>query len=1144
MAVAVTPRTLTTRDMQLENDLKYVEDDLGSFIKTQKDILLKDKLQLERTKSNKYGQQKIDLQISPPRLMQKMVVIKKNENNNKTNNDHDGSLNFGGYENKQKVLRNERQKEYQQYLEQQSRTRGGKNKKKETDPIEQRCKNRKEYRSDIDKEYGKLLKNKKNEELLYNHQNGIEYEFEPPKHGKKVIEFDESDDELFNYVLREKAKTKNNQRSVSGRNSNLKTSYPDDGRSSSVPPPVVPSIFDGIDRGARARQKSHQQHEQQQNQNAPYVFGGPSATALRKQRDLEYKLALENQMNEKQNTNKKFDYNSSQNQDGKAPYVFGGSSHSVLRKEKNMEYKQALEEQIKQKEEEKKREKLKRMGRLTSDMVMGNDISPNRKDQIVQYSDQNIANNVSPHPQETSNNVSQQHAMQTQNTNLTNYAMNPAFHNPMMNYPMGWPAYGTMTQNGFIPGNVMGLQQMPTNMQVNGAQYNGQNITNDRYVPSAMDDNTPERPGSHKAERKTVDKGGAKRNSLVPNIALGESPQIPNVSAKRAQQIAYQQELRQQMEIKKATAVREKKERERYEMKLEQEIAIYDPWGKSGCGAPVRTKDGKVVADLKRVLQGNEDVPDTPDAEVSDVSPMMKALALSQDIESKEYVVDKGIVDKAYELNKEDDGSPGYGRGAALKELKGQHLLSPRDKKDQNSYKDFLQQQVEEKKRKDEEIKEKARIEEEKENKRLQDQQKRMREEYEQEKEKQRKKAEEVRKQNEELRRVAEQKKLDEEMRLKKMEEEKEAERKRQAEKEAAGKREEAELNQSNGMANGIHQSPEQVSRSPVRPYSPPVPAVRTNKRRSMQENQQIENNSEKETIDYLNTIRQSLSNHQNNIISNDFVSKPKEEVKNTHVQEQQHLIRQLSALRKQLLRQEVRVQNDLENTSKTKYDILAKDNAAILQPKSVTKRNPFDRATRSTSGRKRLNGNKDFNHLPYGDFDNAQKDLDSQQQEYMRQQEMRIAALRHGVESKTLPIDFKMNRQASKQSLLESESKFISMDTHGEVTDFNTKINSHRTKKKSMSSRKVENPSPKHENHLRVENNFYEDDNVSITTVQVEDISRKNDERLANLTFDYISEDVQEQPPESFDKLHDTNAENENLLQNFMQQNQRYEVR
>merc|ERR1712080_797134 len=156
--------------------------------------------------------------------------------------------------------------------------------------------NRREYKTDIDKEYGNLLKKKRNEESMYRIKYDIanyspEYESESfherQKSGKKIIEFDDNDDELFRYVLQEKQKGKiqRSGRGVSaslekekpqaanrnGKNDSCECNTDDDGRSSSVPPPKV-----------------------------PYIFGGSSHANIRNTKNREHKEALEEQIKEKQ----------------------------------------------------------------------------------------------------------------------------------------------------------------------------------------------------------------------------------------------------------------------------------------------------------------------------------------------------------------------------------------------------------------------------------------------------------------------------------------------------------------------------------------------------------------------------------------------------------------------------------------------------------------------------------------------------------------------------------------------------------------------------------------------------------------------------------------------------------------------------
>lgn len=43
---------------------------------------------------------------------------------------------------------------------------------------------------------------------------------------------------------------------------------------------------------------------------------------------------------------------------------------------------------------------------------------------------------------------------------------------------------------------------------------------------------------------------------------------------------------------------REKKEKERYDAKMEAEMMAYNPWGKSGGGAPIKGPEGNLVSEF------------------------------------------------------------------------------------------------------------------------------------------------------------------------------------------------------------------------------------------------------------------------------------------------------------------------------------------------------------------------------------------------------------------------------------------------------------------------------------------------------------------------------------------------------------------
>jgi hypothetical protein len=60
----------------------------------------------------------------------------------------------------------------------------------------------------------------------------------------------------------------------------------------------------------------------------------------------------------------------------------------------------------------------------------------------------------------------------------------------------------------------------------------------------------------------------------------------------------YQQELQAQMREAQMRKMQAKQEKDEYEKKLEADIKRYNYFGRSGGGAPMRDKDGNVVANL------------------------------------------------------------------------------------------------------------------------------------------------------------------------------------------------------------------------------------------------------------------------------------------------------------------------------------------------------------------------------------------------------------------------------------------------------------------------------------------------------------------------------------------------------------------
>ncbi|XP_027762334.1 centrosome and spindle pole-associated protein 1 isoform X8 [Empidonax traillii] len=226
--------------------------------------------------------------------------------------------------------------------------------------------------------------------------------------------------------------------------------------------------------------------------------------------------------------------------------------------------------------------------------------------------------------------------------------------------------------------------------------------------------------------------------------------------------LSYQQELQQQIREREERRRQEREENERYEAKIEAERRNYNPWGRGGGGAPLRDAEGNLIG-----------------------------VTFAQ-------------------------ASP-FARGNVFAEPP-----SPQYLKQQESYKNSLRLQIEEKRRREEAEREKLRMEEEKEEKRIAEERMRIQKEYEEEQEEKRKKDEERRLKNEEIIRLDE-------------------ERKKEAEK----KRKEKEEKQKEQLRQYFEKEKieEEKKMEPAQPRvpSPPVPA-RRNQLRSLEERKNVIN--------------------------------------------------------------------------------------------------------------------------------------------------------------------------------------------------------------------------------------------------------------------------------------------------------------
>ncbi|XP_041422392.1 centrosome and spindle pole-associated protein 1 isoform X4 [Xenopus laevis] len=328
----------------------------------------------------------------------------------------------------------------------------------------------------------------------------------------------------------------------------------------------------------------------------------------------------------------------------------------------------------------------------------------------------------------------------------------------------------------------------------------------------------------------------------------------------KAAALSYQEELERQIQEKNEKRRKEREEHERYEAKMEAEIKNYNPWGKGGGGAPLKDAKGNLITDLKRMHKHNEDGYQNPEANA---------------IEDKRAVVafDQSLADNTGTASKISgfsfaNNNP-FARGNVFSEPPSEQQVHQ-----QESYKNFLRLQIEEKRQKEEEERERLRLEEEREERKLAEQRARIQREYEEEQNKKKLKEEENRQKNEELIRLAEDRRKEAERKRKEEEDREEAERWRYEQQRAAKGTEEHDrpIRQPSPLIPTLQNKDSQVQRPPStdgyvssrthkhdepqsRNVSPPVPARRNQLRLYADE--------KKNVISELSELKRQLRSEQ-----------------------------------------------------------------------------------------------------------------------------------------------------------------------------------------------------------------------------------------------------------------------------------------
>ncbi|XP_051624377.1 centrosome and spindle pole-associated protein 1 isoform X4 [Manacus candei] len=501
--------------------------------------------------------------------------------------------------------------------------------------------------------------------------------------------------------------------------------------------------------------------------------------------------------------------------------------------------------------------------------------------------------------------------------------------------------------------------------------------------------------------------------------------------------LSYQQELQQQIREREERRRQEREEKERYEAKLEAEMRNYNPWGRGGGGAPLRDAKGNLIS-----------------------------FTFAQ-------------------------ASP-FARGNVFGEPP-----SPRYLKRQESYKNFLRLQIEEKRRREEAEREKLRMEEEKEEKRLAEQRMRIQKAYEDEQEEKRKKDEERRLKNKEIIRLDEERKKEAEKKRKEKEEKQEEQLRQYFEKEKMEEEKKMFSRQSSPiiptLQNKSVRKEERIpsaesrisycSQDPAQPRvpSPPVPA-RRNQLRSLEERKNV--------------------------------------------------INELSEMRKQLRSEERRLQEQLLNMA-------TDDDVPITRRRDKNPKDIFEKARLRLQAPVRRPSSKEaqdpvniqniweFNELKYKDsesriglrhmYPDPPKDdqtLEIQQQALLREQQKKLDRIRMRREteddsaSDSYPQTMGLFRNESneflKNSLLESDSAFIG--ANGETFPALEEVNllpplpSSARERRRMKQKALERA----EDVPAAQTPLLQPDSLSLHSdfsLDVDQMKGKNEERLHRLT-------------------------------------------
>ncbi|XP_030071137.1 centrosome and spindle pole-associated protein 1 isoform X2 [Microcaecilia unicolor] len=556
--------------------------------------------------------------------------------------------------------------------------------------------------------------------------------------------------------------------------------------------------------------------------------------------------------------------------------------------------------------------------------------------------------------------------------------------------------------------------------------------------------------------------------------------------------MCYQEDLQQQIRERNERRRRDKEERERLDAKLEADMKQYNPWGKSGGGAPLRDGKGNLITDLNKMHKQNEDAYHNPDARAYEDKRAVVSVDLSlatPRIENLEASTNK-ISGFSFA-----NSSP-FARGNIFGEAPTEQQLQQ-----QELYKEFLRLQIAEKRRREEEEHERIKREEEREEKRLAEQRAKLQREYEEEQEKKRRNEEEQRLKNEELMRSAEERRKEAERKRKEEEQKQEEDLRQYYERESKSTRVEQEIPRQpspviptlqSKVSPRVQRPPSSASQLSVlaqdqaysRAQSPPVPARR---------NQLRANEERKSVISELAELRKQLRSEQ-----------------------------------RRLEGRLLEVDREDESSPVTQSKKREKSAVDVFDMARLRMQAPVRRPLSKNADTVNIENIREFNELKYRDSETRQdvrlmfpdppKDdqtLEIQQQALLREQQKRLNRMKRRVEmtddfdepsptSRLRDVGMFTDRsnRVLKTSLLDSESAFI--DTNGEPFTIATEVNKPHQPLSARERRRYKTEGlDLEENILPSAPPLQQPDNFSlhsVSSLNIEQLQTKNKERIRRL--------------------------------------------